>query len=81
MLGTRAGTFPISYPAPGAYEEINIAYRAPYGNPILAFLLFCLVAGTVWGSLGLAIQKMNESEEEDAFPNEKPEAVVVSQKK
>jgi len=81
MLGTRSGTFPFSYPAPGAYEEINIAYRAPYGNPILAFLLFCLVAGTVWGSLGLAIQKMNESEEEDAFPNEKPEAVVVSKKK
>ena len=81
MLGTRSGTFPFSYPAPGAYEEINIAYRAPYGNPILAFLLFCLVAGTVWGSLGLAIQKMNESEEEDTFPNEKPEAVVVSKKK
>ena len=81
MLGTRSGTFPFSYPAPGAYEEINIAYRAPYGNPILAFLLFCLVAGTVWGSLGLAIQKMNESEEEDAFPNEKPETVVVSKKK
>ena len=66
MLGTRDGTFPFSYPKPeGTYEEINIAYRAPYGNPILAFLLFCLVAGTVWGSLGLAIKKMNESGEDE----------------
>ena len=66
MLGTRSGTFPFSYPAPGVYEEVNIAYRAPYGNAILAFMLFCLVAGTVWGSLGLAIKKMNESGEEEA---------------
>ena len=65
MLGTRSGTFPFSYPAPGIYEEVNIAYRAPFGNPILAFLLFVLVAGTVWGSLGLAIQKMNESGEDE----------------
>ena len=65
MLGTRSGTFPFSYPAPGIYEEVNVAYRAPFGNPILAFLLFLLVAGTVWGSLGLAIQKMNESGEDE----------------
>ena len=65
MLGTRSGTFPFSYPANGGYEEVTIAYRAPYGNAILAFLLFALVAGTVWGSLGLAIKKMNESGEEE----------------
>ena len=61
MLGTRSGTFPFSYPAPGAYEEITIPYRAPYGNTVLAILLFMIVAGTVWGSLGVAIKKMNES--------------------
>ncbi|MEE3083651.1 MAG: M14 family zinc carboxypeptidase [Candidatus Thermoplasmatota archaeon] len=65
MLGTRSGTFPFSYPGNGGYEEVNIAYRAPYGNAILAFLLFALVAGTVWGSLGIAIKKMNESGEVD----------------
>ena len=66
MLGTRDGTFPFSYPKPeGTYEEINVAYRAPYGNAILAFLLFCIVAGTVWGSLGLAIKKMNETAEQE----------------
>ena len=54
-----------SYPAPGIYEEINVAYRAPYGNSILAFLLFLIVAGTVWGSLGIAIQKMNESDQDE----------------
>ncbi|MDP7329496.1 MAG: hypothetical protein QF612_06630, partial [Candidatus Thalassarchaeaceae archaeon] len=52
-------------PAPGIYEEINVAYRAPYGNAITAFLLFFIVAGTVWGSLGIAIKKMNESEAEE----------------
>ncbi|MDP6324536.1 MAG: M14 family zinc carboxypeptidase [Candidatus Thalassarchaeaceae archaeon] len=66
MIGTRDGTFPFSYPKPeGGYEEISIAYRAPYGNGILAFLLFCIVAGTVWGSLGLAIKKMNESDTDE----------------
>ena len=69
MLGTRSGTFPFSYPSPDVYpgyEEIDIAYRAPYGNAITAFLLFCIVAGAVWGSLGLAIKKMNESGEDNA---------------
>ncbi|MDG1525812.1 MAG: M14 family zinc carboxypeptidase [Candidatus Thalassarchaeaceae archaeon] len=65
MLGTRSGAFPFSYPAPGVYEEINVAYRAPYGNSALAFLLFCIVAGTVWGSLGIAIKKMNESDTDE----------------
>ena len=65
MLGTRSGTFPFSYPNPEVYpgyEEVNVAYRAPFGSSALAFLLFCIVAGTVWGSLGVAIKKMNESE-------------------
>ena len=66
MLGTRSGTFPFSYPTPaGTYEEINVAYRAPFGNAVMAFLLFLIVAGTVWGSLGLAIKKMNESEADE----------------
>ncbi len=74
MLGTRSGTFPFTYPK-DEYDEngdkieyyaIAIPYRAPYGNAILAFLLFALVAGTVWGSLGIAIKKMNETE--DAEP-------------
>jgi hypothetical protein len=65
-LGTRAGTFPFAYPANGQYEEIAVAYRAPYGNVVLAVLLFIIVAGTVWGSLGIAIKKMNESESEES---------------
>jgi hypothetical protein len=65
-LGTREGTFPFAYPANGQYEEITVAYRAPYGNVVLAVLLFIIVAGTVWGSLGIAIKKMNESESEES---------------
>ena len=66
MLGTRSGTFPFSYPGNGMYEEVAVAYRAPYGNTMLAVLLFIIVAGTVWGSLGIAIKKMNESESEES---------------
>ncbi|CAI8383659.1 MAG: Uncharacterised protein [Marine Group II euryarchaeote MED-G33] len=47
------------------YEEINVAYRAPFGNTALALLLFIIVAGTVWGSLGIAIKKMNESDSDE----------------
>ena len=61
MLGTRSGTFPFSYPAPGIYEEINIAYRAPFGNPVMAFLLFFVVVSAVWGGLGLALKIMMDS--------------------
>jgi len=66
MLGTRSGTFPFAYPGNGMYEEVAVAYRAPYGNTVLAVLLFIIVAGTVWGSLGIAIKKMNESESEES---------------
>ena len=66
MLGTRSGTFPFAYPAPqGTYHETSLPYRAPFGNSALAFLMFFIVAGTVWGSLGLAIKKMNESGEDE----------------
>lgn len=64
MLGTHSGTFPFSYPRPqGEYHEVVMPYRAPFGNAFAAFLLFVLVAGTVWGSLGKAILLMNEDEE------------------
>ena len=76
-LGTRAGTFPFAYPANGQYEEIAVAYRAPYGNVVLAVLLFIIVAGTVWGSLGIAIKKMNESESEESSKSESEESSIV----
>ena len=72
VIGTLDGTFPYSYPYNEfdekgnmiTFYEIGVPYRAPYGDGLLALLLFCIVAGTVWGSLGLAIRKMNESGEE-----------------
>ena len=61
MLGTRSGTFPFSYPAPGTYEEISIAYRASYGNTFMALLLFFVVITAVWGGLGVALKIMMDS--------------------
>ena len=61
MLGTRSGTFPFSYPAPGTYEEISIAYRASYGNTFMALLLFFVVVSAVWGGLGVALKIMMDS--------------------
>ena len=61
MLGTRSGTFPFSYPAAGIYEEVSVAYRAPFGNAIFALLLFLIVAASVWGGLGVALKIMMDS--------------------
>ena len=58
MLGTRSGTFPFSYPAPGIYEEVSVVYRAPYGNVGAALFLFGIVATFVWGGLGIALREM-----------------------
>jgi hypothetical protein len=65
MLGTRSGTFPFSYPAAGIYEEVSVAYRAPFGNTVLAFLLFFIVAASVWGGLGVALKIMMDSGKEE----------------
>jgi len=61
MLGTRSGTFPFSYPAAGIYEEISVAYRAPFGNTFMALLLFFVVVSAVWGGLGVALKIMMDS--------------------
>lgn len=66
MLGTRSGTFPFSYPEPaGTYEEISIAYRAPFGNTFMALLLFFIVITAVWGGLGVALKIMMDSGKEE----------------
>ena len=61
MLGTRSGTFPFSYPAAGIYEEVSVAYRAPFGNAFFAVMLFLIVAASVWGGLGVALKIMMDS--------------------
>jgi len=65
MLGTRSGTFPFSYPAAGIYEEVSVAYRAPFGNAFMAILLFFIVATAVWGGLGVALKVMMDSGNEE----------------
>ena len=63
MLGTRSGTFPFSYPAPGQYEEVKVIYRAPFGNSVQAFMLFGVIAAAVWGGLGVCLKMMVDDQD------------------
>ncbi len=65
MLGTLSGTYPFEYPAAGEYHEASFPYRAPFGNVVLAFLLFFIVAASVWGGLGVALKIMMDSGKEE----------------
>lgn len=78
MLGTRSGTFPFSYPAAGMYEEIDIAYRAPYGNVVSAFMLFLLVGTFVWGGLAVCLRMML-GDQEDKEDKEFIDAILDSE--
>jgi len=72
-IGTLSGTFPFQYPAQGVYHEKSIPWRAPFGNTICALFLFLMVAGAVWGSLGVAVWKMKSSGASDDSPPEEEE--------
>jgi len=63
MLGTRSGTFPFSYPAPGQYEEVKVIYRAPFGNSVQAFMLFGVIAAAVWGGLAVCLKMMVDDQD------------------
>jgi len=69
-LATVSGTFPLQYPAQGQYEIIDIPYRAPYGDPLFAFIRFAVIAGAVWGGLGRSLWEMMHSGEDDQIPYE-----------
>ncbi len=72
MLGTLSGTFPFEYPNKGGYYVLEIPYRAPYGNFMLAFILFAVVACAVWGGLGACLNlMMGENELVNASTSEK----------
>jgi len=66
MLGTLSGTYPFEYPAAGEYHEASFPYRASFGNVVLAFLLFFIVAASVWGGLGVALKIMMDSGKQEA---------------
>ena len=64
---TLGGSDFIQYPADGAYYELNLTYREAYGSLFGSLVLFTLVAGTIWGSLGVCLRIMLTDQEESAY--------------
>ena len=64
---TLGGSDFIQYPADGAYYELNLTYREAYGSLFGSLVLFTLVAGTIWGSLGVCLRIMLTDQEERAY--------------
>ncbi|MDA8717816.1 M14 family zinc carboxypeptidase [Candidatus Poseidoniales archaeon] len=64
---TLGGSDFIQYPADGAYYEIDLTYREAYGSLFGSLVLFTLVAGTIWGSLGVCLRIMLTDQEESIY--------------
>lgn len=67
QLSTRDGIDFIQYPADGNYLTLDLTYREAYGSLFGSLVLFTLVAGTIWGSLGVCLRIMLNDQEESAY--------------
>lgn len=63
MLGTLSGSFLFEYPNKGTYHTMSIVYRAPYGSTFGSFMLFAIIASSVWGGLGVCLRMMVSDQE------------------
>ena len=64
---TLGGSDFIQYPTDGAYYEIDLTYREAYGSLFGSLVLFTLVAGTIWGGLGVCLRIMLNDQEESIY--------------
>jgi hypothetical protein len=64
---TLGGSDFIQYPADGAYYELDLTYREAYGSLFGSLVLFTIVAGTIWGSLGVCLRIMLSDQEESIY--------------
>jgi hypothetical protein len=64
---TLGGSDFIQYPADGAYYELDLTYREGYGSLFGSLVLFTIVAGTIWGSLGVCLRIMLTDQEESIY--------------
>jgi hypothetical protein len=64
---TLGGSDFIQYPADGAYYQLDLTYREAYGSLFGSLVLFTLVAGTIWGSLGVCLRIMLTDQEESVY--------------
>jgi hypothetical protein len=67
QLSTRDGIDFIQYPADGNYLTLDLTYREAYGSLFGSLVLFTLVAGTIWGSLGVCLRIMLTDQEESVY--------------
>lgn len=64
---TLGGSDFIQYPTDGAYYEIDLTYREAYGSLFGSLVLFTLIAGTIWGGLGVCLRIMLNDQEESIY--------------
>ncbi len=64
---TLGGSDFIQYPADGAYYVLDLTYREAYGSLFGSLVLFTIVAGTIWGSLGVCLRIMLSDQEESIY--------------
>jgi len=64
VVSTLGGADFYQYPSDGNYLVVPLSYRAAFGNSVGAFLMFVIVAGTVWGGLAVALRIMLDDEDE-----------------
>ena len=64
---TLGGSDFIQYPADGAYYVLDLTYREAYGSLFGSLVLFTIVAGTIWGSLGVCLRIMLSDQEESVY--------------
>ena len=84
-LSTLSGSDLFQYPAEGAYYQLDLSYRAAYGNFIGSLFMFGLTATFVWGGLAVCLRMMlSDGEEIDlAAPErieiESSDAVLIAE--
>ena len=67
QLSTRDGIDFIQYPADGNYFTLDLTYREAYGSLFGSLVLFTLVAGTIWGGLGVCLRMMLQDQEDSVI--------------
>ena len=63
-VSTLSGSDLYQYPSDGAYNTLDLSYRAAYGSLFGSFFMFGLTATFVWGGLAICLRMMLSDDEE-----------------
>lgn len=64
QLSTLDGINFLQYPVDADYYTLDLTYREAYGSTFASLALFTLVAGTIWGGLGVCLRMMLQDQED-----------------